>query len=112
MSCGDCIQDHLNYVGCTMRWCQKNLRNGPCGGARINGSCEADPALTCIWNRIYQNTVAAGEDPRRYARTLMPSRDWCLDQTNALTNRLIGLDNHGKRIVAGSAPRKVATTVN
>ncbi len=112
MSCGDCIQDHLNYAGCTMRRCQKNLRNGPCGGARIDGSCEADPMLPCIWNGIYQSTVAAGEDPRRYARTLMPPRDWCLDQTNALTNRLVGLDNHGKRIVAGSAPRKVATSVN
>jgi len=22
--CGDCIQEHLNYAGCTMRWCYKN----------------------------------------------------------------------------------------
>ena len=104
MSCGDCIQDHLNYAGCTMRRCQKSLRNGPCGGARMDGSCEADPLTNCIWNGIYQSTVAAGEDPRRYARTLLPPRDWCLDQTNALTNRLVGSDNLGKRIAVVRAP--------
>jgi methylenetetrahydrofolate reductase (NADPH) len=99
MNCGDCIQDHLNYVGCTMRWCHKNLRNGPCGGSRGDGSCEADPDLPCIWNSIYLGAIAAGDDPRRFARTLIPSRDWRLDQTNALTNCLTGSDNLGKRIV-------------
>ncbi len=98
MSCGDCIQDHLNYVGCTMHWCYKNLRNGPCGGSRADGSCEVDSSLPCIWNRIYLSTVASGEDARRFARTLIPPRDWCLDQTNALANRLTGLDNYCKRV--------------
>ncbi len=99
MSCGDCIQDHLSYAGCSMHWCYKNLRNGPCGGSRLDGSCEADPGLPCIWNTVYLSTVAAGEDPRRFARILVPPRDWCLDQTNALANRLVGLDNFCKRIV-------------
>ena len=98
MSCGDCIQDHLDYAGCTMRWCFKNLRNGPCGGSRIDGSCEADPGLPCIWNLVYLSTLSAGDDPRRFARTLVPPRDWCLDQTNALANRLVGLDNLCRRV--------------
>ena len=98
MSCGDCIQDHLDYAGCTMRWCFKNLRNGPCGGSRVDGSCEADPALPCIWNLVYLSTLSAGDDPRRFARTLVPPRDWCLDQTNALANRLVGLDNLCRRV--------------
>ncbi len=98
MSCGDCIQDHLSYAGCTMHWCHKNLRNGPCGGSRVDGSCEADASLSCIWNKVYMSTLQAGEDPRRFARTLIPPRDWCLDQTNALANRLVGLDNYCKRI--------------
>ena len=97
VSCGDCIQDHLSYAGCTMHWCYKNLRNGPCGGARIDGSCEADPGLPCIWNLVYLGTLATGEDPRRFARTVIPPRDWCLDQTNALANRLVNLDNYCKR---------------
>ncbi len=98
MSCGDCIQDHLDYAGCTMRWCYKNLRNGPCGGSRVDGSCEADPALPCVWNLVYLSALSAGDDPRRFARTLVPPRDWCLDQTNALANRLVGLDNLCRRV--------------
>ncbi len=102
MSCGDCIQDHLDYTGCTMRWCYKNLRNGPCGGSRTDGSCEADPDLPCIWNLVYLSTIATGEDSKRFARTLVPPRDWCLDQTNALANRLVGLDNYCRRQVLES----------
>jgi len=97
VSCGDCIQDHLNYAGCSMRWCYKELRNGPCGGARTDGTCEACPELPCIWNMVYLSTLAAGEDPRKFARTLVPPRDWCLDRTNALANRLVGLDNVCRR---------------
>jgi methylenetetrahydrofolate reductase (NADPH) len=97
MSCGDCIQDHLNYAGCTMHSCYKNLRNGPCGGSRTSGTCEADAAIPCIWNEVYWRTLAAGEDPRKFARTLVPPRDWSLDQTNALANRLAEIDNLRRR---------------
>jgi methylenetetrahydrofolate reductase (NADPH) len=96
-SCGDCIQEHLNYVGCSMRWCYKELRNGPCGGSRVDGNCEARPELPCIWNGIYTGTRALGDDPRKFARTLIPPRDWRLDRTNALVNRLAGLDNFSHR---------------
>ena len=92
VSCGDCIQDHLNYAGCTMRWCYKELRNGPCGGSRVDGTCEAHPGQPCIWNLVYLSTLAMGEDPRKFARSLLPPRDWRLDRTNSLANRLAGLD--------------------
>lgn len=98
VSCGDCLQDHLNYAGCSMRWCSKELRNGPCGGSRVDGSCEARPDLPCIWNVIYLGTLAMGKDPAKFARTLVPPRDWRLDGTNALANRFAGLDNLGKRM--------------
>jgi methylenetetrahydrofolate reductase (NADPH) len=97
VACGDCIQEHLNYAGCTMRWCYKELRNGPCGGSRVDGSCEIHPELPCIWNVVYQATLAAGDNPRKFAHTLVPPRDWCLDKTNALANRFAGLDNSCKR---------------
>jgi methylenetetrahydrofolate reductase (NADPH) len=98
VGCGDCIQDHLNYSGCTMRWCYKNLRNGPCGGSRVDGSCEADAELPCIWNLAYMSTLAEGQSPRKFAETLIPPRDWGLDRTNALANRLVGLDNSCHRL--------------
>ncbi len=93
VSCGDCVQDHLSYAGCTMRWCYKELRNGPCGGSRVDGTCEARPEQPCIWNQIYLSTLALGDDPKKFARTLIPPRDWSLDRTNALANRMAGLDN-------------------
>jgi methylenetetrahydrofolate reductase (NADPH) len=97
MSCGDCIQDHVHYAGCTMNKCYKELRNGPCGGSRIDGTCESDEAIPCIWNTVYETTLAAGADPRKFATTLVPPRDWCLDQTNAMANRILGLDNACRR---------------
>ncbi len=99
VSCGDCIQDHLHYAGCTMNRCYKELRNGPCGGSRTDGTCEADPSLECIWNVVFKRTLAAGADPRKYATTLIPPRDWCLDQTNAMANRILGLDSACRRRV-------------
>ena len=105
VGCGDCLQDHLNYAGCSMRWCYKELRNGPCGGSRVDGTCEAHPDLPCIWNLVYLGTLAVGDDPRKFAKVLVPPRDWCLDKTNALANRFVGLDNLRKRTqVAVSCP--------
>ena len=80
-----------------MRWCYKELRNGPCGGSTDPyGSCEARPEQECIWNVIYRGTLAMGNDPRKFARTLIPPRDWGLDGTNALANRFAGIDNRDK----------------
>lgn len=97
-SCGDCLQDHLDYAGCSMRWCYKELRNGPCGGSRPDGTCEARPDLPCVWNVVYQGALAMGDDPRKFSHTLIPPRDWRLDGTNALANRMAGLDNYSRRI--------------
>jgi len=98
VGCGDCLQDHLNYAGCSMRRCYKELRNGPCGGSRVDGSCEARAERPCVWNLVYESTRALGDDPRRFAGVLVPPRDWGLDQTNALANRFAGVDNYRKRI--------------
>ncbi len=97
VSCGDCLQDHLNYAGCTMRWCYKNLRNGPCGGSRVDGKCEAYPDRDCMWDQIYCATLGAHEDPSKFAHTEVPPRNWRLDQTNALANRFKGIDNYPRR---------------
>jgi hypothetical protein len=46
---------------------------------------------------IYRGALAVGDDPRKFGHTLIPPRDWCLDNTNALANRMAGLDNVCKR---------------
>jgi hypothetical protein len=97
VSCGDCIQDHLNYAACSMRWCYKELRNGPCGGSRVDGTCETRADLPCVWNQVYLGALAMGDDPGKFAYLLIPPRDWSLNHTNALANRFAGLDNLGNR---------------
>jgi hypothetical protein len=109
VSCGDCLQDHLNYAGCPMRWCYKELRNGPCGGSRVDGTCEAHADRPCVWNLVYLGALAMGDDPSKFARVLVPPRDWSLDRTNALANRFAGLDNLSKRIDLGSVKEETKT---
>jgi methylenetetrahydrofolate reductase (NADPH) len=110
VGCGDCLQDHLNYAGCSMRWCYKELRNGPCGGSRVDGTCEAHPDLPCIWNLVYLGTLAVNDDPRKFAHTLVPPRNWCLDRTNALANRFVDLDNRCRRTDLSGRPHPEITS--
>jgi hypothetical protein len=57
-----------------------------------------DAHLPCIWNIVYQNTRAAGDNPMKFSKTVIPPRDWTLDRTNALANRFARLDNVDRRI--------------
>jgi hypothetical protein len=93
-----------------MRWCYKELRNGPCGGSRVDGTCEARAQLPCVWNQIYLGALAMGDNPEKFAHVLVPPRDWSLDRTNALANRFAGLDNLHSRIDLRKLPEKARTT--
>ena len=45
--CGRCVLSSTG-MSCPMN-CPKQLRNGPCGGVRINGNCEVKPEMRCVW---------------------------------------------------------------
>jgi len=45
--CGQCILSSTG-MSCPMN-CPKNLRNGPCGGVRADGSCEVNASMRCVW---------------------------------------------------------------
>lgn len=109
VGCGDCIQDHLTYAGCTMGRCYKELRNGPCGGSRPDGTCEVNPGQPCVWTLAYQYTIAAMQDPKKFARTLIPPRDWTLTRTNSMANRLAGIDNYHLRITVENRVKQTHT---
>jgi hypothetical protein len=87
--CGQCIL-HSTGLSCPMR-CPKNLRNGPCGGVMMDGSCEVLPDRPCVW-------VQAWEGSRRLPiwRSLMahvnPPVDWRLQETSSWENLLSGRD--------------------
>ena len=53
--CGQCIL-HSTGMTCPMT-CPKNLRNGPCGGVRLNGHCEVKPEMRCIWVEAYERSL-------------------------------------------------------
>ena len=52
--CGQCIL-HSTGMVCPMG-CPKELRNGPCGGVRQDGSCEIKPEMKCVWVRAWENS--------------------------------------------------------
>ncbi|HEY5480226.1 MAG TPA: methylenetetrahydrofolate reductase C-terminal domain-containing protein, partial [Verrucomicrobiae bacterium] len=56
-NCQDCAQCILHYNGmtCPMN-CPKQLRNGPCGGVRLNGKCEVKPEMDCVWVKGYERS--------------------------------------------------------
>ncbi len=47
--CGQCVLSATG-MSCPMN-CPKNLRNGPCGGVRADGSCEVRPEMQCVWTQ-------------------------------------------------------------
>jgi len=52
--CGQCV---LHYTGMTCPMtCPKNLRNGPCGGVRLDGNCEIYPEMPCVWVQAWQRS--------------------------------------------------------
>jgi len=77
--CGDCM---LNETGgiCPITLCAKGLVNGPCGGTRDDGKCEADTEKDCAWQLIYERLKALGQlakmrrihPPKKWQRTSRP----------------------------------------
>lgn len=51
-SCGQCVVGSTG-LACPMN-CPKELRNGPCGGVRMNGKCEVDENMDCVWVNAWQ----------------------------------------------------------
>ena len=45
--CGQCILSSTG-MSCPMN-CPKTIRNGPCGGVRLDGNCEVKPEMRCVW---------------------------------------------------------------
>ena len=50
--CAQCALPSTAYA-CPMT-CPKQLRNGPCGGASLQGTCEVYPDLRCVWVVAYE----------------------------------------------------------
>ena len=75
--CGECIQDLFEGV-CPITRCPKSMLNGPCGGS-IDGKCEVDEKLECIWNIIFKRLKEKGQLYR--LKEIMEPKDWSKSNT-------------------------------
>ncbi len=83
--CGQCVL-HQTGMTCPMT-CPKELRNGPCGGVRLDGTCEVIPGMPCPWVLAWQRS---GHMPRHgiEIETILPPVDRRLIGTSAWINEL------------------------
>ncbi|MBI3089827.1 MAG: methylenetetrahydrofolate reductase C-terminal domain-containing protein [Candidatus Tectomicrobia bacterium] len=88
--CGQCILQFTGFV-CPMQ-CPKNLRNGPCGGVRPDGSCEVDGGGACCWHQAYTYAEATGQ--LAALSICQPPIDWRLQGTSAWLNHWRNADAH------------------
>jgi hypothetical protein len=52
--CGQCVLSSTG-MSCPMN-CPKSIRNGPCGGVRLNGHCEVKPEMRCVWVEAWRGS--------------------------------------------------------
>lgn len=80
--CGECLLCSTAFI-CPQN-CPKQLRNGPCGGTRENGSCEVYPDRKCVWYRIYVRSKKLRRISLLYR--INKVHDWNLEGTSAWLN--------------------------
>ena len=100
--CGQCIL-HSTGMTCPMT-CPKQLRNGPCGGVRLDGKCEVEPSLNCVW----VDAVARSERSsyRDDLGRLNPPVDWRLQGSASWVTFAVGRDEIESG--SGAGPHHVA----
>jgi hypothetical protein len=93
--CGQCVL-HSTGMVCPMN-CPKNLRNGPCGGVRLDGQCEVYPDRECVWVTAYARSQRLFWPEEIH--DLRPPVDWTLEGSASWVNLLTGRD----QVVSGCA---------
>jgi hypothetical protein len=72
-SCGQCVLSATG-MACPMN-CPKQMRNGPCGGVRADGTCEVDPQMRCVWVEATEGTKRIAADHLAHPTPLLPAID-------------------------------------
>ena len=103
--CGDCSLPDIAYL-CPESHCQKNQRNGPCGGAH-DGQCEV-PGHTCVWADAYARLKPYGEELVMLDRAPVVT-DNTLQRTSAWANTVLGRDHYGRAAAATATAAQAPT---
>jgi len=93
--CGDCMLPDLFFI-CPESSCPKHMRNGPCGGNRADGHCEAFPERMCAWERVYWR--AKRRDLVQSLQFIVPPRDWRLYRTASWLSYFLRRDHQKSKI--------------
>jgi hypothetical protein len=88
--CGQCIL-HSTGMTCPMT-CPKELRNGPCGGVRLNGHCEVKPEMVCVWVEAYERSLKM-PDYGYQIINIQPPVNQQLNGSSSWINMLHGVDS-------------------
>ena len=86
--CGQCIL-HSTGMTCPMT-CPKQLRNGPCGGVRLDGTCEVEPTMDCVWVKAIERSRHTPYDGE--IGGLNPPVDWQLQDKSSWVTFATGRD--------------------
>ncbi len=57
--CGQCVLSSTG-MACPTN-CAKQMRNGPCGGVRADGTCEVNSAIRCVWIEAIEGQKRIGK---------------------------------------------------
>ena len=101
--CDDCALFELFYV-CPVSKCPKGMREGPCGGSRVDGSCEVHEENMCIWDTIYWRSKNRKQCEK--LRFIIAPRDWELYETNSWVNYFQKYDHSSKVLEVKEPPVK------
>jgi len=71
-ACGSCELDFFEGF-CPVSRCPKGMLNGPCGGS-VNGKCEVDKDMDCVWNKIFDHLKKKGRLNK--LRDIIEPKDW------------------------------------
>jgi hypothetical protein len=104
--CGQCIL-HSTGMTCPMT-CPKQLRNGPCGGVRMNGKCEVKPEMDCVWTKAVLR--AEHTSYRDEIGKINPPVDWQLYKSASWVTFAVGRDQVTSG--SGSGPHHASEVIS
>ena len=93
--CDDCALFEMFYL-CPESKCPKGMRQGPCGGSRVDGSCEVHEENRCIWDMVYRR--AKFKKQCGMLRYIIAPRDWELYETNSWVTYFQKYDHSAKEL--------------
>jgi methylenetetrahydrofolate reductase (NADPH) len=91
--CGDCSLPDIAFL-CPESQCEKNQRNGPCGGTN-DGRCEHAEDKECIWARAYDRLKHEGREEQLLAHVPV-IQDQQLRGSSSWANTWLGRDHSAK----------------